>query len=207
MDSQLTTGCRVGTLVECSLRPDGRRHIRCSSETYSIGNAGEIRLPDASTPIMSLISTTDRHRRFVRGMIVAGVILGVILLTFLCLRPSPHVRDFAWLPRWFVQSVDTHGVWRNSWAFGALAALAGGAVPSRKRMQVYVLVAAFATVLELVQLMIPSRVFDLRDIGASWLGIGFVIATTRLSHAIRSTVMRLDPEVRTVRQGSAARVE
>lgn len=117
-------------------------------------------------------------------MAVAGV-LGAVLLTFLCLRPSPHVRDFAWLPGWFVQWVDTHGVSRNSVAFGALAALAGGAVPARGRMQVHLIVAGFAAALEFTQLLIPSRAFDLRDIAASWLGVGIAWGVGSIIRALR----------------------
>ncbi len=134
--------------------------------------------------IMSVTATTERRARVQRGMIVGAVIAGVILLTFLCLRSSPHVRDFAWIPGWFARWVDTNGVWRNSWAFGVLAALAGGAVSRGKRIYVYLGVALFAAGLETLQLMIPSRVFDWRDIGASWLGIGVWWAAGYVKNAI-----------------------
>ncbi|MDO8544148.1 MAG: VanZ family protein [Opitutaceae bacterium] len=99
-------------------------------------------------------------------LLVAGL---AILIAFLALRPSPYLRHIPWMPRDLGYWVDRNGVLRNAVAFFVLALPVYLFVGSRWWHAAGL--AVFATLLEVAQLGIRSRVFDWRDIVASVAGI------------------------------------
>ena len=127
-------------------------------------------------------STTAKMRfvlRFVRSgnwlekaMLLAGAI-GVTLAIYLSVRPYPAVTTVRWLPRFIAVWADHHGRFCNFPAYAMLA------VPflmvttnTLRRACVVALLVVFVALLELVQLWIPTRVADLRDI--FWGGAGIL---------------------------------
>ncbi len=99
----------------------------------------------------------------------------VVLLTtiavflFLGWRSSPWFSELDWIPRPFARWADVHGVARNVAGFFGFG-LVGFALAGRRWPQV-IAAALFATALEVVQIWIPHRVFDPKDIYASLLGL------------------------------------
>jgi len=127
-------------------------------------------------------STTAKMRfvlRFVRSgnwlekaMLLAGAI-GVTLAIYLSVRPSAAMTTVRWLPRFIAVWADHHGRFCNFPAYAMLA------VPflmvttnTLRRACVVALLVVFVALLELVQLWIPTRVADLRDI--FWGGAGIL---------------------------------
>jgi len=79
------------------------------------------------------------------------------------------------LPRWFVHWYNHSGELRNLPAYFILGLLAFASVPFRfRRLMLYGLL-SLATGLEICQIWMPSRSFDLVDIGLSWVGLLFAL--------------------------------
>lgn len=111
---------------------------------------------------MSLRSTP-----FVARLTVVLCFAGV--LAFLSLRASSHVHTLPWIPGFIGTWADTHGIVRNTAAFFAFGLLA---LPVLGRgWRVALALAVFATLIEVAQIWIPSRNFDLLDIAASLAGL------------------------------------
>lgn len=120
-----------------------------------------------------------------RGLLAGAVVLGAAaVLAFLALRASPYLGDLPWLPRWLSRWADHHGVARNAAAFlgfGLLFFPLAG-----RRWPQIAGAAAFSIALELAQLWIPARIFDMKDIAASLLGLALAWGLTAcLARAVR----------------------
>ncbi len=106
-----------------------------------------------------------------KGMLLAGAV-GVGLGVYLSVRPSPALTTVWWLPHFVSQWADHHGILRNFPAYAMLAVpfliLARGI--SQRAVAVACL-AVFATLMEIIQLWIPTRFADGRDIVWSWAGL------------------------------------
>lgn len=92
-----------------------------------------------------------------------------VVLTFLAWRPSPYLRELAWIPGWLANWADLHGVLRNTVAFFVFGLLAFGLMGIRWPLVLGVSV--FAVGLEVAQLWMPGRFFDPKDIVATLGGI------------------------------------
>lgn len=114
-------------------------------------------------------------RRFIRSgnwlekaMFLAGMI-GVMLGIYVSVRPSPALATVLWLPHFISRWTDHHGVLRNFPAYAMLAVpflmMATGV---RHRACAVAFLAIFAALMEIIQLWIPTRFADGRDIVWSW---------------------------------------
>jgi hypothetical protein len=108
-----------------------------------------------------------RRWRPVFGVLI--LVAAALLFMFFAWRSSPRLGQLPWLPRTLTRWADRHGIARNVVGFFGLGVLAF-ALMGRRWPQV-LLVAAFATVLEVAQIWIPHRFFDPKDIYASLLGV------------------------------------
>jgi hypothetical protein len=110
-------------------------------------------------------------------------ILGLILTTLVvvasrcALAPSPEMKALLWLPRSVAQWADLQPTFRNFPAFGAISLIAVffaqcgfRSLNAARTLSVTILVSVFSIILEFMQLMIPSRFFELADIGWSIAG-------------------------------------
>lgn len=100
--------------------------------------------------------------------LIAVIVLGGVV-AFLALRPSPYLQYVPWMPRAVGVWADSHGIARSFVAFFLLATLTFFFVG--RRLAHVAAVAVFATLVEVAQLWIPSRAFDLKDIAASLAGV------------------------------------
>ena len=109
--------------------------------------------------------------------------LGLILVALIvaasqcALAPSPEMKALIWLPRSVAYWADLQPTFRNFPAFGAISLIAVFFVHFGfhslnwgRAVFVTLLVSVFSIILEVMQLMIPSRFFDLADIGWSIAG-------------------------------------
>lgn len=103
---------------------------------------------------------------------VTVALLVVSLLGFLALRASPYLVEIRWLPRWIGEAADQHGVLRNVPAFAVLFGVLAYCMNRRDGLTVFVVTAVLASFLELVQLWVPGRSSDWKDVLASWAGAG-----------------------------------
>jgi VanZ family protein len=127
-----------------------------------------------------------------RWLPIVGVLLLVaagLLFMFFAWRSSPRLGQLPWLPRDLTRWADRHGVARNVVGFFGLGAFAF-ALMGRRWPQV-LLVAFFATALEVAQIWIPRRHFDPKDIYASLLGVVLAwVVVTGVARALRGHVRR-----------------
>ncbi len=106
-------------------------------------------------------------RRRLLALIALAALAGAI--AYFALRSSSYLQTVPWLPSFIGRWADAHGIGRNFVAFFAFG-LAYYPLVGRSRAHVAAL-CAFATVLEVAQLWIPSRNFDWRDIVVSLAGL------------------------------------
>ncbi len=121
---------------------------------------------------MSLRSS-PRVARLVVVLCLAGA------LAFLSLRASSHVGTLPWIPGFVGNWADSHGILRNTAAFFAFGLMVFALLGVGWR--VAGALAGFATVIEVAQLWIPSRNFDLLDIAAGLAGLALAWAVVRLA--------------------------
>lgn len=104
-----------------------------------------------------------------RLVAITGVVVLAAMLAFFALRASPYLQFIPWMPRRIGVWADAHGISRNAVAFFALGfatfVFIGRGLP------LVLLVCAFGTAVEVAQIWIPSRAFDIRDIVASVAGV------------------------------------
>lgn len=91
------------------------------------------------------------------------------LIAFLALRSSPYLQYIPWMPRSIGVWADSHGMERHVVGFFALG-LAVFLLLGRS-LAVVLAAAAFAALLEIAQLGIRGRSFDLGDLGAGVIGV------------------------------------
>lgn len=91
------------------------------------------------------------------------------VVAFLALRSSSFVQFVPWMPRRVGVWADSHGVVRNTVAFFLLAFAAFAIL--RPHLWVLSLLCVFSVALEVAQLWIPGRHFDVKDILASIAGV------------------------------------
>lgn len=106
-------------------------------------------------------------RRRLLALLALAALAGA--LAYFALRPSSFLQTVPWLPPGIGRWADAHGVGRNFVAFFALG-IASFPLLGHRIGQVAAL-CAFATLLEVAQLWIPTRQFDWRDIVVSLAGV------------------------------------
>ncbi len=99
-------------------------------------------------------------------------LLGLLAGAYLTLRKSSDLATVWWIPRVISRWTDPHGELRNLPAYFLLACpflvvLKG----PRGRITAIILLGIFGTMLECLQLFIPTRWFDLMDIALTWAGL------------------------------------
>ena len=112
----------------------------------------------------------------VPGLILAAL---AIVASICALSPSPEMKSLLWLPPSLASWADLQPTFRNFPAFGAISLFATlfahglfRSVTVFCAVSVTLLVSVFSTVLEAMQLFIPSRYFEWADIGWSIAGAG-----------------------------------
>jgi hypothetical protein len=126
----------------------------------------------------STLSKIRLVRRFIRSgkwlekaMLLAGMI-GVMMGIYLSVRPSPALATVWWLPHFISLWADHHGVLRNFPAYAMLAFPFLMMTPGvLQRACAVAFLAVFAALMEIIQLWIPTRFADMRDILWSWIGL------------------------------------
>jgi VanZ family protein len=94
------------------------------------------------------------------------------VLVYLSLRASPRIAEVSWMPRELGRWADHYGVARNAVAFGVFGLVVAVFCRGWRRRSVALLdVVAFAAFAEVVQIWIPSRSSDLKDVGAAFVGV------------------------------------
>lgn len=128
------------------------------------------------------MTSVQRHRLMVIRVLGLGGAVGLFM--FFAWRTSPWLSELPWLPHWLSAWADEYGVARNVAAFFAFG-LVGFTLLGRG-WRPAVLQGVFATGLEVVQIWLPRRLFDWRDILASlfglflgWLGVTAVACLLR----------------------------
>lgn len=121
---------------------------------------------------MSLRSS-PRVARLTVVLCVAGA------LGFLSLRASAYLQTVPWMPGFVGTWADANGILRNTAAFFAFGLLAFALLG--RDWRVSLALAAFATAIEVAQIWIPSRHFDLLDIVAGLAGLALAWAVVRLA--------------------------
>lgn len=107
-------------------------------------------------------------------------------MAVLSLRDSPRVAEFLWMPEAIAEWTNRCGVLRNTPAFGFLALVVGCVARSRTgRALGYGAVAGFAVLCEIVQLWVPTRFCDIRDVAAAWLGVALAAGLVMLASRAR----------------------
>lgn len=108
------------------------------------------------------------------GLILAGLLF---VASRCALAASPEMKALVWLPRWVASWADVQPTFRNFPAFGVISLVAVFFVHCGFRsvnaagfVFVTLLVSFFSIILEVMQLMIPSRFFEWADIGWSIAG-------------------------------------
>jgi len=104
--------------------------------------------------------------RTARLLLVLG--LGAVM-AFLALRSSPYLQYIPWMPRRLGVWADHHGILRNTVAFAGFALVVHLLLGCRAWL--VATLCAFGALIEIVQLWIPGRTFDWKDIVASVAGV------------------------------------
>ncbi len=129
-----------------------------------------------------------------RIVAITGVAALAAMLAFFALRASPYLQYVPWMPRRIGVWADSHGISRNAVAFFALG-FATFMFIGRGAL-LLLLVCAFGTAVEVAQIWIPSRAFDVKDIAASVAG---VLAAWPVAWALSRCRRRTGPATRSVR--------
>jgi VanZ family protein len=116
------------------------------------------------------------------ALLLAG--LALLAMAYLALRSSPFVAEVPWIPTALGEWADRHGIFRNTVAFFALGLFAFGLVG--RRWPHALALALFATLIEVAQIWIPHRVFDLQDIAASLAGLALAWLLVCLAFRLRT---------------------
>lgn len=117
-------------------------------------------------------------------MLLAGAV-GVALAIYLSVRPSPALTTVWWLPHFISRWADHHGVLRNFPAYALLAIPFLMMTPGvLQRACVVASLAVFAALMEIIQIYIPTRFADERDILWSWIGL---LAAWAIFEAVKRT--------------------
>lgn len=126
-----------------------------------------------------------QNQRF-RIVRYALALASVALIAFLGLRASPFMREISWLPPWVATWADRHWVLRSFVGFFLLGLVWFSLV--RRGWRHVGALCGFATAVEVVQLWIPRRVYDWRDIAASILGVLAAWAIVAMSVTTKRTM-------------------
>ena len=102
------------------------------------------------------------------GLILAALVVGA---SWCALAPSPEMKALLWLPRSVAHWADLQPTFRNFPAFAAISLIAVffvhcgfHSLNATRAIFVTLLVSVFSIILEVMQLMIPSRIFEMADI-------------------------------------------
>ena len=106
-------------------------------------------------------------------VLLLTALIGLGAGLYLSCRPSPAFSTIRWLPHWFSKWADRHGVFRNFPAYALLATpfLILTRNHAGQRAGIMIFLAILAAALEVVQLWIPPRVADVKDVLTSWAGL------------------------------------
>ena len=108
-----------------------------------------------------------------------GILLGMVF--YLTVKPNPAIQEIQWMPKESTVFFDLHDDWKNVVGYGALA-LAGfigwphGWGPNgwraiTKRWVQVVACCGIVVFMELLQLFIPTRFCDVKDMTAGSFGV------------------------------------
>jgi VanZ family protein len=127
---------------------------------------------------------------------LSALVLVVGGILFLALKPTPGLEELHILPLRWARYIDGTDDLRNIAGFFSLAVaiwvlLVGGRkkIPWRQVRIALVFVVLLVPAVEVVQLFLPGRFSDLRDVGTGWLGIALAAAAIAVVRAIRHSPM------------------
>lgn len=97
------------------------------------------------------------------------LLIGLAALSYLSLRASPYLQNVTWMPPFLGRWADQHGILRNTAAFFVFGLFVFACIG--RRWAHALALSVFATTIEVAQLWLPHRAFDLKDIAAGLAGI------------------------------------
>ena len=104
-----------------------------------------------------------------RGLVFAVAAIGAAALAYLSLRPSPFITEVHWIPHGIGKWADHHGVVRNTVAFFVFGFFVFAFIG--RRWPHFLALCAFSAAIEVPQIWLPRRTFDLEDISAGIEGL------------------------------------
>lgn len=119
-----------------------------------------------------------------RGLAFAVATLGAAGLAYLSLLPSPFITEVHWIPLGVGIWADHHGVVRNTVAFFVLGFFVFTFIG--RRWPHFLSLCAFSAAIELPQIWLPRRTFDLQDISAGIEGLAFAWLIVVIPHFVYS---------------------
>ncbi len=98
----------------------------------------------------------------------------VVVLCYLSFKPNPAIQEEHWMPSSVTQWFDAYDQWKNFIGFSAMGIAGFMAWPQGargSRWLLWFLLTLIIVAMELIQIPIPRRWFDFKDILAGSLGI------------------------------------
>jgi hypothetical protein len=108
-----------------------------------------------------------------------SILLGLLL--YLSFKPNPAIQDVGWMPKSAAEWFDLYDQWKNFLGFAAMGFTGFMAWPegvglastnlTRRRVRLALLLCGIIIVIELIQIPIPRRWCDPKDILAGSIGV------------------------------------
>ncbi len=123
-----------------------------------------------------------------RAIAVAAFTLVCIAVIYLSVCSGPTTATVPWMPRYLALWLDGHDFIKNLLGFFVLGitgmAAVGGERPLIRPWRLAVVLTLFVVCLELIQLKLPHRVADVRDVLAGWVAILLALACDSIGRRI-----------------------
>lgn len=101
-------------------------------------------------------------------------LLLLVVLCYLSFKPNPAIQEERWMPETVTAWFDMHDQWKNFigfWCMGFAGFMTWPRGVKGSKWALWALMTLVIVVMELIQIPIPRRWFDFKDIAAGGLGI------------------------------------